>query len=252
MNTRNACMTRLAVALIATFGITAASADTLEAGNIGWFRDNGGHGPYNFNFATGQNTGNEYRSFFTFDLSAYSGQTFTSATLHLWNSTINNGTQFGYDSADVAETLNVYDVAGNVTNLSNRGYGTNALDPVGQAIYADLGSGTLFGTVTVTRTGSGAGSYVDVTLNANGLSALNAAAGSSLALGSAVGSLGGNAGNQTLFSNWANNGPTYQSIEVGRAELIVSAVPEPTGALVLLGGLAAIGMAVRRRRPPAG
>src|SRR5262249_50086943 len=96
-----------AVAVSLSLFSAAASADTLNATNFGFYTEQGSHVGYNFTLTTGDAGGTELRSFFTFDLSSVT-ETIGSATLHVWNSTPDDLPGFGYNSSDATETINIY------------------------------------------------------------------------------------------------------------------------------------------------
>jgi len=236
---------------ISSYATVAGAATVVDAGNMGAFGSDGAHVSYNFNFATGLSSSAERRSFFSFDLSSLSGQAVTAASLHLFDSTQTvAAVNYGYDSADATETVNLYDVsAANTANLASMAYGTNP-DLTGQGVFADLGSGTLIGTATITKAGSGVGSYVDISFNAAGLFLLTSNAGGQVAMGAALGSLAGNSGNQTLFSAWNNNNLSnpYPYLDGTHAQLVMDTTPVPLPAGVWLLGRALGGLGALRRR----
>lgn len=256
----------IAGAAVALLSTPAHAAFSVDASNYGSYRSDGARGPYNYNFATGNagvgntaaTSGN--RSFFLFDLSSLSG-TVTSATLHLWDSTPTPAppNYLGYNSLDTTETLNIYDVSSALSNFAI-GFGTNANDAGGISTFGDLGTGTVLGTVTVTKAGSGVGSYVDVSFNSAGLSALQGALGGKIVFGGALGSLSGNTAlDELMFSGWSNNGAanvcgttlcpdgTHVQLQLEG----VSAVPLPAAFWLLGSALASAGCFARRRRAAA-
>ena len=98
-----------------------------------------------------------------FDLATVT-QPFTSASFEFSSGSPNSG--------DATETLALFDYTGSISALTgNTG---------GAAGFADLGSGTSFGNVSVTLASPG---QYTITLNAAGLAALNAALGGQFAFG---------------------------------------------------------------------
>jgi hypothetical protein len=100
--------------------------------------------------------GGEYRSFMTFSVPV-SGTAFTSAVLNLNVATVAGG----------PNDLEIYDVTSDI------------LADAPAAVFNDLESGVLFGTAT----GLNGGGTVQITLNPDGLAAVNAARGSTISFG---------------------------------------------------------------------
>ena len=195
---------------------------TLDHDDRGWYRSNGTHSPVNTNYTNGGIGNNEYRNFFVFDLSGVSG-TILSAYLHL--AMPNNG----YRSPDSTETYRVQDVTTSIASLIA---GTG-----GVAAFNDLGSGTVFGSQTVQN--SDEGGFVDVTLNSSALTELNAATGQ-WAVGGNISTLNAIPDLEYAFA-FSNGTQTTQLV-------LLTAVPEPTTFLPLLGLIAGAVMFHRPRR----
>ena len=163
-----------------------------------------------------------------FDTSGLTG-TITAATVRYF---LPEDTFFSWTGS---ETFRVYDVTTSASALSAFNIGATS-------IYNDLGSGTLFGSTTITA--SLEGGYVDVALNSNFLSYINGSAPDIFSLGGALTSaiFGESA---YIFSGTGD--PTD-----GRTQLLLwgaspaqgnVAVPEPStygliGAAALLAGIA--------------
>ena len=168
--------------------------------NTGWFTDAGLHVAFNRNYAVGSDGKNDHRDFFGFD----AGTGATSAQLVLGNQ-LANGLFLAPGVTSVTFTL--YDVS---TALdTSLGY----TDP---SIYADLGSGVSYGSVTL----SAPTDLVVIDLNQAGVDAYNAA------------------------------GLRGEFFFVGGAltENFGGAVPEPATWALMIGGFGLAGLALRRRR----
>ncbi len=143
----------------------AGATLTLDAVDSGNYRANGIHAQAIENHLTGLFNQVEYRSFFVFDLSSIAG-TVNSATLRLFNPEVSEFLH-GYVSPDPTETLNIYDVTTSAASITG--------NTAGLAGFADLGSGTLFGTTTVSVADNGF--VVEIALNASAVSALDGGSG---------------------------------------------------------------------------
>lgn len=119
----------------------------------GWYAGNGTHSSSNTNYIVGYE--NNYRAFFGFDVTGLQGRV-QSASLQL----------FTYDvsSPQGSETIQLFDVTTAASTVFAGG--TNA------AVWNDLGSGTLYGSATVS--GSQDNTLINVSLNSNAVSAINA------------------------------------------------------------------------------
>jgi hypothetical protein len=138
-----------------------------------------------------------------------SDQTYTSATLRLYNP------PSGFFSQQGTENLRVVDVV-------------SQLGPSNTAIYADLGTGVVYADRLVSAADNN--TNVSTTLNADAVTAINADAGHSFALGGSLTTLlqGGN--NEQIFANTGDT-PLRQLV------LTTSSVPEPaTLSTFALGG----------------
>lgn len=171
-----------ALALAIAFPCVGATV-TLVATDSGFYSQAGLHTPANQNYLTGL-FGDERRSFFVFDLSSVSG-TVNSARLRLYNPQVNQ--LLGYVSPDPTETLNIYDVAASAAAVTGGTAGVGG--------FADLGSGTLFGSRSVSAADNG--TVVEIILNASAVAALDSSSGLFL-FGGALGTLSG-AANEYVF-----------------------------------------------------
>src|SRR5437764_4299684 len=132
--------------------------------NQGWWSDNIVNGTANDDYITGaytQTVQSETRSFFTFDLSSLS-QTALSATLEV--------VRYRYSSPDPSETLGLFDVTTDAATLNNN-TGTSA------TIFADLGSGTSYGTFVIPAYSSSSTETLTFPLNAAAIANINASTG---------------------------------------------------------------------------
>lgn len=150
-------------------GPAQASTPTLNSADQGWYRSDGLSLASNTNYITGYYAGDEYRSWFGFDL-ANTSCTITSATLRLPNPNPASG------------TLSTLSLRAVTTPLAQLVPAHASGDATGLATFADLGDGTLYGSVTLTAANT---NPVDVTLNSDAIAALNASRTSTFALGGA-------------------------------------------------------------------
>lgn len=213
----------LGAACALSFLAASASAATLTINSFdnGRYIADGSHSPNNTNIFAGENFNGGFRNFFAFDLSAINGHV-VSATLTIFSQNgvyINSSNTASYIVSDV------------VTSLSTLLDGTG-----GTAAYADLGSGTQYGSTTVSTPGS-TGRMPAVVVNlSGGISDINSALGGSFALG-------GKAIGVSDFL-WGASG----SIPAGKLTLEVAAVPLPATLPLLLAALGGLGFAARRRK----
>ena len=124
----------LAPLLVLVAGTPPAAAVTVAAFDNGWYYAGGSHTTTNTNILVRY----DFNNFFAFDLSAYSG-TVSTATLKIYGG---NG-YFG--STDATEGYGIFDFAGSIDDLLS-GAG-------GVAAYTDLGSGAVYGAVTMASPG---------------------------------------------------------------------------------------------------
>jgi len=156
-------------------GASAANL-VLDATYSGWWNATGLHDSTNSNYIAGHSSsGNHLRNFFVFDLGTVS-PSILSAQLRVANP------PNGFNSVDPTETYTSFDVATPLSTLVASGAGQTA-------IFDDLGTGTPLGSQTVSVADNG--QTVTIDLNADGVSYLNAARGSQVALGGAITTLSG-------------------------------------------------------------
>jgi hypothetical protein len=223
---RHACALLL---LTAAASPAAAAPVTIEALDSGFYQPNGLHVVGNQNYLTGL-FGNEHRSFFLFDLSTVTG-TINSATLRLFNPEVS---QFlhGYVSPDPTETLNFFDVTTAAASIAD---GTG-----GVAAFADLASGTLYGSQIVSAADNG--TVIEITLNNLALADLNAATGI-FAIGGALGTIDGIAAQYVFGFSMA----AFVEDHTRQLVLDVTAVPEPPLPVLLVAVTIALSVRMRSR-----
>lgn len=212
-----------------------AETTTLNAQFAGWYSHAGEHNPHG-NYAVGGGAdGLTRHNYFIFDRSGITGG-ITAATLRIYNPNqpASLGSAFGYTSADASENYRLFDVAKPAEDLAQT-YAAGS--QTGLAIFADLGSGAIFGDYQASLADNG--TYVDIPLNAAGLSMLSATSGA-FAIGGAITTLDNLVNPESLFASgfFTPLGST--------AHLVVSTVPEPSQAAMLLAGLGLVGLVWRR------
>jgi hypothetical protein len=188
----------------------AVQAADISATGSGWCSVSYGcdsNGNYiNNNFAG--DAGEEFRDFFTVAIPL---GTISSASLSIWN----DGSNYNTDPAAVY-TLRA------ATGIS----------------FGGLASGDTLGSVLLSDADTGVGHFVTIDLNAAGIAALNAAAGSTFLFGGVV-----TYSQHAEFAGYTGGYPAaYLSLTQS------GAVPEPASWALMLGGFGLVGSAMRRRR----
>ncbi|MEE2850367.1 MAG: hypothetical protein VX561_10920 [Pseudomonadota bacterium] len=182
----------------------------------GYYRDNwvASGGSVGNNHTTGFFAGNDHGGYFVYNIPA--GEPITGATLSVNAASVLNG----------PNTLEVHDVTTSPETVVS--FAPNV------AIYNDLGTGVLYGTAVATTDRQ----TLTVTLNADAISAINAARGKSFALGFAIAT--GNSGeNHTIFL--ASVYPTPRELILSRAA--PTPVPTMTEWAMVLFGMILVGSA---------
>ncbi|NBB65880.1 hypothetical protein GVN18_42205, partial [Pseudomonas sp. ODNR1LW] len=152
------CAMAGALALVVLPGVALAQT-TVNSSRAAWVAQAGtvASRDDNVNSFTGEaSSGGNFRSYISFAVPA-STSAFTSAVIRVNVESVYSG----------PNDLTVYDVSSDIATAT-------ATD-----LYADFGSGTVFGTIT----GLTSGATVDITLNADGLAAVNAARGGEISFG---------------------------------------------------------------------
>ena len=210
---------------------SAAHADplVLNSARQGWYTDTGANNGASStnNYFVGSSSGTVLRNYFAFDLSSVGG--ITSAQLRLFRP--------GYSVLDVdaSETYVLYAVQDPSVLGRQQGVG----------IFEDLGSGTIYATITLPTPTFFLGDFVIIDLNAEALAAIQSAQGTGLfAIGGAVTTLRQppRPFSEGLFGG--SGGVSAQLITNGQ----MLPVPEPATMILLATGLAGVAAKVRKRR----
>jgi hypothetical protein len=250
---------RIALLLCLTCGSFTASAQMVYQQNAfdrGWYANLFGIGspvghvvmdPNNDNYIVGFTFPNpnpfsrlaQYRNYFAFDLSAYAGQTFSDVTLRIYNPVgfpPIGGFFQNSPNALPYETFVLHDVTTNATDLLS--------GAAGEAGYADLGEGVVFGSYNASLADNGR--YIQIVLNGSGVDALNGAvnSGGIFIVGGMISTFDTPGfGSQVLFN--ASGGSSNVAVQMF---LTTAPVPEPETYAMMVAGLGLIGFAARRRK----
>ncbi|NBB66232.1 IPTL-CTERM sorting domain-containing protein [Pseudomonas sp. ODNR1LW] len=167
------CAMAGALALVVLPGVALAQT-TVNSSRASWVLSTGDVATRtsNYNSLTGDN--DTYRSYISFAVPA-SNNAFTSAVIRVHLGGVGS----------VPSALTVYDVSSDITSAA------------GTDLFADLGSGTVFGTISGLDTDY---QTVDITLNADGLAAVNAARGGEISFGLANTATAGNLAQAYVFA----------------------------------------------------
>lgn len=221
----------------------SASTATLDAMWRGTYLSNGqgfypSYPPEMFrNFVTGQMNGEEYRSYFVFDLRNIK-RPIVSANITFSLNTragCQPGPTCGFSSSDPSETITLFDYEHSLEEWDD-GLMQLVTGYVGIPGFNDLGSGKVFGSVTITP-GQGTATLA---LDSQALAALNANEGHLFAMGGALTSISGSE-NQFLF------GASPLDSSLLNLTFPSSEVPEPTSLLLFGSGVLACAYRMRAK-----
>ncbi len=227
-------LTLLATVSLCFVSASTARADTvvLDAVDSGIWNEDGAHNAAIKGYFVGTSSSGRNRNYFVFDLSGVTGL-ITDAALQVFNPA--GGFAVGSPSASV--TYNVYDVTTPIPLLQTTIFGSVL---VGEPIFADLGSGVLYGSRAVSVADNN--TVINLSLNAAAVTALNNAGGGLFAFGGRLLPDGTAITPFGLFIGTEFNPGSRQLV------LTTTAVPEPATMILLGTGLASVGAAVRKRR----
>ena len=157
-------------ALLSSITLSTAQNALGAGGNQGWWSNGAAHDPGNSNYFTGFSGGPEYRSFFSFSLAGLPANAkVTAATLN-----ISQGTSGTTHSGPLPASLQIFDVSTSAATLK-QSPGSNS------AIFTDLGTGTSYGTMSVSTPSYGA--VFSAALNSAGVQAVDNEASSYFSVG---------------------------------------------------------------------
>jgi hypothetical protein len=219
------CLVSL-VAVLHNCSMASAQTVVIDQTDRGWYDDLGRHDQKNDGyyvgdhriFGCGQYCSADTRNFFVFDLAGVA-QPIASAKLEL--SVPNQG----YQSDDPSENYELHDV---VTPISTLVGGTG-----GVAAHADLGSGVVYGSRTMSAADDD--TVVEITLNSAAIAALNENHGL-FGIGGSITTLDDLTNNELQFAFTGSN------IPVDITQLRLTLVPEPsTISLLAIGAISLLG-----------
>lgn len=211
---------------------STSAQQTLNAIDQGWYDEFGTHDSGNENYFVGfdnEFSGLVHRNFSAFDLSQLD-QPIMTATLMLFNLDGTMGSGDGFSSDDPFETYSLFEFTSDIDQLLNGSGGISA--------FNELGSGLGFGSYDISVKDNG--TFVEVTLNADAIQAINNIAfqdsgDQRIVFGGAITTL-----------DFKNNEYAFAfSHEMPDVRLVVTSVPEPSSTLAIW---ILFGSQFRRRR----
>jgi len=202
------CAILIAATILILSFAPCTEGQTLTAYEQGWIGNNNSNTLSNTNTFTGIVGGSDYHSFFAFNLSGITSGSITNATLNL---------EGGYNVFTGTGTFNLY-----VSTIDP------SLTPNG---YSGLTGGDLIGTVTGIPGGiqGSTPTALTLSLNTQGLTDINNAAGGTFIVGGAF-SGGGLIGTESAIFSSSGGSPNTLTLAIAEA-------PEPSTWALLLGGL---------------
>ncbi len=236
MRTSKVSRALIFAALSCFAGARTASAVPINNFDSGWYTNSGfTAGVNNINVGSSNLSGAVYHNWLAFNLSGLSALNITSATLTFLGGNGNN-TSF------TSEILGLFDYVGSINALIS-----NSQNNVG--IYADLGDGDSYGTTIVP--GNGPIQQFSIDLTAAAIADLNAVAHNPLdsrfVIGGSLLSISGPFANEQLFAIFGPQAALAPAAVLNLQTSPVS-VPEPTTWALLLAGVSAMLVLVRRRQ----
>jgi len=217
----------MAAVIVGCLGQNAiANEISVNISILGWYTDTGHHDSSNVNTLTGYLTGTEYRSFYLWDLPAFTG-TVTSARIEF-------ALPYSLGVSSLSQMGKMFDVTNtSVATIAND-------DGAGQGlqIFSDLGSGLSYGDFVISDADS-LTTFI-VNLNQNALDAINASAGQAFAIGMQNVSPCNQCNDYFLFSSMSN-----QSSQI--LVLDSNVVPEPVTLALMVSGLGLVGLSRRKQ-----
>jgi hypothetical protein len=215
----------LAVALIATCRLSAQLS--LNATDAGRYTNAGVSNAANTNYGAGFVSPGSitFRDFFAFNLTGISGA-IVNPYITIFEPT------GGFLSNVTPLTFTLFDVTTSSATVLAGGSGLGA-------VYTDLGSGTSYGSISVSAANDN--SFLTINLNSAFISDFIAHEGSTLILGGAITTALPMTGNERIF-----NGTPESGLTAGSVVLHFTAVPEPS-TYGLLGAASLVGLMLVRR-----
>jgi hypothetical protein len=206
----------LVLAMIAASAGVRADVVQLGASGSGWCTRSGGCNNVNQDFINNHfvDGGQTYRHWFSFDIPDFGSDAIIAATLSIWNDLLNRS-----------------------------GPGTFLLVEAAGPNYTAFGSGATIGSIPTNTAYNGTSHYVDIELNALGVSLLDVSQGTEFLFG---GRIEGGTANTELFGYTTGLPAGRLSIET--ASVAVADVSEPATLALLSAGLLGVRWARRHAR----